>query len=151
MFTSFVPLTHLLHRVFEEGFPTRPCSPTSQCLRPKYLLSKLPPRFMRIRRIFQGKTFLPNWWNLDWPREEIGSYSTIAPNGITGPLKWFSESPFARCFPVCQEVFNIPQMARAFHRISRHCSSNPDCSKTAEVPSFTRRTALSAMPFVSDR
>ena len=27
----------------------------------------------------------------------------------------------------------------------------PDCSNTAEVPSFTLRTALSAMPFVPDR
>ena len=29
-------------------------------------------------------------------------------------------------------------------------SSRPDCSNTAEVPSFTLRTALSAIPFVSD-
>ena len=33
-----------------------------------------------------GKTFLPNWWNLDWSFAEIGWYSTIAPNAITGPL-----------------------------------------------------------------
>ena len=29
-------------------------------------------------------------------------------------------------------------------------SSRPDCNNTAEVPSFTLRTALSAIPFVSD-
>ena len=29
-------------------------------------------------------------------------------------------------------------------------SFRPDCSNTADVPSFTRRTALSAIPFVSD-
>ena len=33
-----------------------------------------------------GKTFLPNWWNLDWSLAEIGWYSTIAPNGMTRPL-----------------------------------------------------------------
>ena len=30
-------------------------------------------------------------------------------------------------------------------------SFRPDCNNTAEVPSFTLRTALSAIPFVSDR
>ena len=30
-------------------------------------------------------------------------------------------------------------------------SSNPDCSNTADVPSVFLRTALSAVPFVSDR
>ena len=50
-----------------------------------------------------------------------------------------------RSFPICQEVLNISQIA------IHHFSSNPDCSNTAEVPSFTLRTALSAMPFVSDR
>ena len=34
---------------------------------------------------------------------------------------------------------------------AHHFSSNPDCGNTAEVPSFTLRTALSAMPLVSDR
>ena len=31
-----------------------------------------------------------------------------------------------------------------------HFSSNPDCNNTADVPSFTLRAALSAIPFVSD-
>ena len=31
-----------------------------------------------------------------------------------------------------------------------HFSSRPDCNNTADVPSFTLRTALSAIPFVSD-
>ena len=35
--------------------------------------------------------------------------------------------------------------------IHRIWPPSPDCSNTADVPSFTRRTALSAMPFVSDR
>ena len=33
---------------------------------------------------------------------------------------------------------------------AHHSSSRPDCNNTAEVPSFTLRTALSALPFVSD-
>ena len=32
-----------------------------------------------------------------------------------------------------------------------HLSSNPDCNNTADVPSFTRRAARSAIPFVSGR
>ena len=33
---------------------------------------------------------------------------------------------------------------------AHHFSSRPDCNNTADVPSFTLRTALSAIPFVSD-
>ena len=35
-------------------------------------------------------------------------------------------------------------------RISHQLSFRPDCSNTAEVPSFTLRTALAAIPLVSD-
>ena len=66
-------------------------------------------------------------------------------------FEWFSKSSFTRSFPVCQEVLNISQMAIGFHRISHHFSSNPHCCNSAEVPSFTLRTALSTMPCVSDR
>ena len=34
---------------------------------------------------------------------------------------------------------------------THHFSSKLDCNNTAEVPSQTLRTALSAIPFVSDR
>ena len=33
---------------------------------------------------------------------------------------------------------------------AHHFSSRPDCNNTADVPSFTLRTALSTIPFVSD-
>ena len=37
------------------------------------------------------------------------------------------------------------------NRVSaHHFSSRPDCNNTADVPSFTLRTALSTIPFVSD-
>ena len=75
--------------------------------------------------------FLPKWWILIWSFGEDGWYSTIAPKNIMWSFEWFSKSSFVQCFPVCQE--------------------GPDCSNAAHVPSFTRRTALSAMSFVSDR
>ena len=40
---------------------------------------------------------------------------------------------------------------RNFKESDHHLSSNLDCSNTADVPSFTRRMARSAMPFFSDR
>ena len=36
-------------------------------------------------------------------------------------FKWFSESPFIRSFPICQEVLDISHIAIAFHRISPPC------------------------------
>ena len=33
---------------------------------------------------------------------------------------------------------------------ARHSLSRPDCNSTADVPYFTLRTALSAIPLVSD-
>ena len=42
---------------------------------------------------FHEKTFLSSWWSFDWSLAEIRWYSTIAPNGITGQFKWFSEAP----------------------------------------------------------
>ena len=59
-------------------------------------------------------------------------------------FKWFSEKPYMMCFPICQEIMNISQIATAFHR-----TSTPFF--TADIPSKTLRTTLSAMPFVSDR
>ena len=34
-------------------------------------------------------------------------------------------------------------------KCAHHFPSSPDCTNTADVPSFTLRTALSAIPFVS--
>ena len=43
-----------------------------------------------------------------------------------------------------REVLHSMEAAHRF-------SSRPDCNNTADVPSFTLRTALSAIPFVSDQ
>ena len=63
----------------------------------------------------------------------------------------FSESSFVRCFPICQEILNISQIAIAFHRISPPFFIQARLQQTADVPSFILRTALSAIPCVSDR
>ena len=64
---------------------------------------------------------------------------------------WFSKSPLITCFPICQEVLGISQITVHSMESAHHFSSKPDCNRTAEVRSFTLRTALSANPFVSDR
>ena len=48
-----------------------------------------------------------------------------------------------------KEILNVTQIGITFHAI---CTPffHPDCNNTTEVPSFTLRTALSAIPFVSD-
>ena len=93
-----------------------------------------------------GKTFDPNWCSLDWSFADRGRYPTIAPNGITGPSKWHSEPPFLWCLPIRPEILNVSQKAVTFQESPT--IRYPD--RTAEVPSFTLRTALSAIPFVSD-
>ena len=76
-----------------------------------------PPEINASLRNVPGKTFLPNWWSLVWSFAEIGWCSTIAPSGMTRPLNRVSEKPFMRCLPICQEILNVSQFARAFHRI----------------------------------
>ena len=84
---------------------------------------------------------------------EIGWRSTIAPNGMIGPLKWFSKSSLVRCSSICQEVLNMSQIAVAFHGIGL-----PFVFIQARLQQIHRcsflffpHTAISAIPFVSDR
>ena len=49
--------------------------------------------------------------------EEIGWYSTTAPNGIWA-VKWYSEPPVIRCLPIRQETLNVSQIGVTFHGIS---------------------------------
>ena len=58
-----------LHWAFWRGFQTRP--PAFQCRRPECLVSRFTA---------------PNWCSLDLSFAEMEWYSTIAPDGITGPL-----------------------------------------------------------------
>ena len=57
------------------------------------------PRVQYILGEKTGKTFGPNWCNLDMSFAEIGCYSTIAPNGRTGPLSSFPKRLSYGVFP----------------------------------------------------
>ena len=87
VFTPILGQSPLSYWISLRGFLMRPSFRTPQRTRPKCLLSKFLPRTRRIRGIFPGKTFVPNWWSLELSFVEIGWYSTIEPNGITGPQK----------------------------------------------------------------
>ena len=58
----------------------RPSAPTLRCLPPECILSRF-SAFNAYPRNIPGKTFGPNWCNLDRSFAEVGWYSTIAPNG----------------------------------------------------------------------
>ena len=87
-----------------------------------------------LHKLFLSLTFLPM---------KSDDIQPLLPNGITGPLNGFSESPFTKGFS------HLPGSLGDF--AAQNFSSKPDCNSSAEVPSFILRTALSAMPFVSDR
>ena len=36
---------------------------------------------------------------------------------MIGPFKWFSKTPFVWSFPIRQEILNVSQIGKAFHRI----------------------------------
>ena len=94
-----------------------PSAPILQCPRVQCLLSRFLPAYNTKPRNVPGKTFGPNWCNLDMFFAEIGWYSTIAPNGITGPSKGHSEPPFIWCLPIRQEILNVSHIAVTLHGI----------------------------------
>ena len=98
-FHFFAAWTLPLHWAFGRGVQMRPSPP--------------------IPRNIPGKTFAPNWCNPGWSFAEIGWYSTIAPNGNTGPSKGIPKPPFIWCPPIRQEILNVAQIAIAFHGISQ--------------------------------
>ena len=101
-------------------------------------------------RNIPGKTFGPNWCNLDWSLAETGWYSTIAPNGITVPLngipnrhsyglfpkekyrEYFADSSNIPWNPPtihCPDLIATKLQMSLFH--SAHCSlSNPMCFRS---------------------
>ena len=78
-----------LHWASRRGVQMRPSPPILQCLRPLCLLSRFLPRTIHIQGIYLAR--LLDQIDVVSIRsfEEIGWYSTIALNGITGPLKGF--------------------------------------------------------------
>ena len=136
---------------FSSRFQMRPSFPTPQSLQPVRHPSNFTPRTMRIRGTIQVRLFFQIDGFLTDPSQLIGWYSTNEPKVIIGPLNGCPKRLSYGVFPIRQKILNVSQIATAFHVESAHqLSSRPDCNNTAEVPSFTLRTALSAIPLVSD-
>ena len=81
---------------------------------------------------------------------EMGWYSTIAPNGITGPLKDIPNRLSHGCLPIRQEILNVSQIAVTLHGISPPFFIKTWLLQYCRSPSLILRTVFSAMPFVSD-
>ena len=142
----------LLHSVFKDKFLMRPTFQILQNQQPECLLSKFLPRSKHILERFLEKNFLSELMNSSFVSlSEFGRYSTCAPSGITGPLK---DLPNLRSYGVVTSA----RWSWTFRGFQEHSiesdhqfSFRPDCNSTADVPSLTLRTALSAIPLVSDR
>ena len=99
-----------------------------------------------------GLCFLPKWTNsrliFRWRRMILNHCSKL----YYWPFERFSKSSFRWSSPIFQEVLDISQIAIAFHRIwpTPFISDLIATILLTYLP-FTRRTALSAMPIVSDR
>ena len=115
--------------------------PIPQCLRPQCLLSRFPQRATHSRK----NTWQDLWTELMQSRQVFSRNRVIFHHRSKR-----NHRAFVRCFPIRQEILNVSQIGIAFHRFCHHYS-RPDCNSTADVPSFTLRTALSTIPFVSDR
>ena len=126
----------------------RPCFPISQCLRLEYVLPKFLPRFKHIRRIQTVLAKLVKPCLVSCRNRMIFNH---CPKRNHWPFECFSESPFIKSFPICQEVLDISQIAKACHRIKPPFFVQTRLqNSSADVPSFTLRAALSAIPCVCD-
>ena len=68
---------------------------------------------------------------------------------MIGPLKGSSKRLFTWSFhPRVRDLGHCVNSKDIFMDSALHCSSSPDFSRTDEVPSLTRLTALSAIPLV---
>ena len=66
-------------------------------------------------------------------------------------FKWFPKTSCIRRLPIRQEICDVSQIGISFHRICPPIFIQTWLQQySREVPSFTLRTALSAIPFVSD-
>ena len=83
--------------------------------------------------------------------EKSDDIQPLLQKGIIGPLNDSPKRLSYGVFPSARRSWMFGREQRHSKKSDHHLSSSPDCNNTADVPSFTRRTALSAMPFVSDR
>ena len=139
-----------LHWVFLSRFPMLPSFPTPQGLRSVRHPSIFPPRTERIQGTIQVRLFfskLMDSW-LVFSRDRV--YSTNEPTGMIGPSKGSPKRLSYGVFPSDKRSWMFRRQVQHSIESAHQFSSRPDCNNTAEVPSFTLRTALSTIPFVSD-
>ena len=94
----------------------RPSVPIPQCLRPRCLLYKFPPRATHI----QGITWQDFWTELKQSRlvlsrNRVIFYHRSKRNNRT--IKWYSEPPSTGRLPIRQEILNVSQIGVTFHGI----------------------------------
>ena len=77
-------IKYLMHPIF----------PNLPDLLSEYLLSKFPPATYSGPRKILGKTFLPNWWSLDWSLEWNRMIFNHCFKRYYWPFEWFSKSSF---------------------------------------------------------
>ena len=138
-----------LHWVFLSRFPMLPSFPTPQGLRSVRHPSIFPPRTERIQGTIQVRLFskLMDSW-LVFSRDRV--YSTNEPTGMIAPSKGSPKRLSYGLFPSDKRSWMFRRQVQHSIESAHQFSSRPDCNNTAEVPSFTLRTTLSTIPFVSD-
>ena len=106
----------------------RPSPPIPQFLRPQCILSKFPPRFLHIQKIYRARL-------LD--QIDVVSICLSQRQGdihcskrYYWSVKWYSEPPFIGCLPIRQEILTVSQIAVTLHGNppTIHC---PDLTATA--------------------
>ena len=128
----------------------RPSFPTPQCLQQLCHPSKFHPRTKRIQKNNPGKTFFPTWWILDWSFAVIVWYSTSEPKRNDRSFEWFPKTSHVGSSRQTRDLESFAHRYSIPWNLPHQFSSRPDRNNMAEVPSFTLRTALSAIPLVSD-
>ena len=103
------------------------------------------PNSLRVQRVSKSK-LMDSW--LVFRRDRVILNQWTKWNNRS--FKWLPKTSFTGRLPIRQEILNVSQIGTAFHESAHQLSFRPDCNNTADVPTFTLRTALSAIPFVSD-
>ena len=129
----------------------RPSFPTPQGLQSVRHPSKFPARRERIRGTIQVKlSFQIDGFGTDLSQLKVILNKWTKRNNRS--FKWLPKTSFIGRLPIRQQICDVSQIGVTFHGICPPTLSfRPDCNNTAEVPSFSLRTALSAIPLVSDR
>ena len=90
--------------------------PILQCLQLECLLSRFPSRLMHVQGISLRRLLEIDVISKGLSPKQV-IYLTIAPNGITGPLKGVPNTLSYGVNPIRQEILNISQIAETFRGI----------------------------------